>query len=164
MQVLVMYYSMGGRTKTMADSIARGASSVAGVKCVVKSAETVSKEDLVASAAIIAGSPSYLGTMASDIKKVFEKNIVIRDKMCGKVGAAFASAAENPGGAETTILSIIQAMMIYGMIITGAPVSSASGYYGAAGAKYCKDYEIERDCFELGKRAALTALKLAAGE
>ncbi|HPG59868.1 MAG TPA: flavodoxin family protein [Candidatus Wallbacteria bacterium] len=161
MQVLIMYYSMGGRTKNMAEAIARGVHSVEGAACVIKAADEVTKEDLISSSALIAGSPSYLGTMAADLKKVFEKNIGIRDKMCGKVGAAFAGAAETPGGAETTLLSIIQAMLIYGMVIAGTPVSTASGYYGAAITGNTGGGVTDRDSFELGRNVVLLAMKLS---
>lgn len=161
MRVLIIYYSMGGQTQKMAGEVARGVKSVEGAECVVKSAEEIKKDDLAGADALIAGSPSYSGTMASELKKVFEKNIGLRDKMCGKVGAAFACAAETPGGAETTILSIIQSMLIYGMIIAGVPASTASGSYGAAAVKGSSEEESARDAFELGRRVALTALKLS---
>lgn len=161
MQVLIIYYSMGGRTQKLAGDVARGVRSVEGAQCVIKSAEDVKKEDLIGSDALIAGSPSYSGTMASELKKVFEKNIGLRDKMCGKLGAAFACAAETPGGAETTILSIIQSMLIYGMLIAGVPSSTASGSYGAASVKGSLGEESTRDAFELGRRVALIASKLS---
>lgn len=160
MQVLIIYYSMGGRTKKLAEEIARGVVSVEGARCELKSAEDVRKEDITGADALIAGSPSYLGSMASEIKKVFEKNIGVRDKMCGKVGAAFASAAETPGGAETTILSIVQAMLVYGMIVAGVPSSTASGYYGAAAVKDSDAESSMRDAYELGRRVAKIAARL----
>ena len=89
------------------------------MKCVVKSTSEVTKDDFVESDGIIAGSPVYFGVMAAEMKEVFDKFVGIRKKMGDKIGAAFATSGNSSGGKETTIFSIIQAMMIYGMIIVG---------------------------------------------
>ena len=69
--------------------------------------------------------------MAADLKRVLDEFISTRKKMEGKVGAAFATSGDPTGGKETTMFSIIQALMIYGMIIVGDPMS-ATGHYGVA--------------------------------
>jgi NAD(P)H dehydrogenase (quinone) len=122
MQVLVMYYSRSGNTKKLAEEIARGVKEVRGVSCIVKPASEIKKEDFLSSDGIIAGSPVYFGTMAAELKAVFDKLVGIRKKMGDKVGAAFATSGDPTGGKETTIISIIQALMIYGMIIVGDPL------------------------------------------
>ena len=48
-----------------------------------------------------------------------------------KIGAAFATSGDLSGGRETTIMSIIQALLIYGMIIVGDPLD-ATGHYGVS--------------------------------
>jgi len=73
----------------------------------------------------------YFGTMAAELKAVFDKFVSVRKKMENKVGAAFATSADASGGKETTIMSIIQAMLIYGMVIAGDPLD-ATGHYGAS--------------------------------
>ena len=117
MQVLVMYYSRSGNTKKLAQEISNGVNEVDGVKCVVKSTSEVTKDDFVESDGIIAGSPVYFGVMAAEMKEVFDKFVGIRKKMGDKIGAAFATSGNSSGGKETTIFSIIQAMMIYGMML-----------------------------------------------
>jgi len=69
--------------------------------------------------------------MASDLKKVFDEFVGVRRKMGGKVGAAFATSGDVSGGKETTMMSIIQALLIYGMVITGDPLE-ATGHYGTS--------------------------------
>lgn len=49
--------------------------------------------------------------------------------MENKIGAAFAAYGDESGGKETTIMSIIQAFLIYGMIVAGDPLA-ATGHYG----------------------------------
>ncbi len=131
MQVLVLYYSKGGNTRKLAQFIAEGVESVEGVKAVLKSTEEVTKEDFVDSKGIVAGSPVYFGSMAADLKRVFDAFVGVRKKMEGKVGAAFATSADPSGGKETTMISIIQCLLIYGMIVVGDPLS-ATGHYGVA--------------------------------
>lgn len=97
MQVLVMYCSKTGHTKRLAEEIARGVAEVEGVSCVIKSAADVSKDDFAAADGVIAGSPVYFGTMAAELKEVFEKFIGVRRKMEGKIGAAFATSGDPSG-------------------------------------------------------------------
>lgn len=158
MYVLVLYFSKGGNTKKLAQHIADGVSAVPGVDVVVKSTQEVTKEDFVNAAGIIAGSPVYFGVMAADLKRVFDEFIGVRSKMEDKVGAAFASCGFWAGGNETTIMSIIQCMLIYGMIIVGDPMS-ATGHYGAASvaAPDDKDADTAR---KLGTRVAELCKKL----
>ena len=130
MHVLVLYYSKSGNTRKFADLVAEGVKSVSGVDAVMKSTQEVTKDDFVNAAGIIAGSPVYFGVMAADLKRVFDEFVGVRKQMENKVGAAFATSGFWAGGNETTIISIIQCMLIYGMIIVGDPMS-ATGHYGA---------------------------------
>jgi NAD(P)H dehydrogenase (quinone) len=158
MQVLVLYYSKGGNTRRLAESIAEGVGSVEGVTPVVKKTEDVTKDDFVNAAGIIAGSPVYFGVMAADLKRVFDEFVGIRKKMEGKVGAVFATSGDATGGKETTMFSIIQCLLIYGMIVVGDPMD-ATGHYGVAcvGAPDEKTAENGR---KLGRRVAELCRKL----
>ena len=158
MQVLVMYYSRSGNTKKLAEEIARGVQKVEGVKCVLRSVSEITEDDFLNSDGIVAGSPVYFGTMAAELKEVFDKFVGIRGEMEDKVGAAFATSADPSGGKETTIFSIIQAMLIYGMIVVGDPLD-ATGHYGVSciGAP---DKETASNAAKLGKRVASLVKKL----
>ena len=72
-----------------------------------------------------------IDTRLSSADRVLDEFISTRKKMEGKVGAAFATSGDPTGGKETTMFSIIQALMIYEMIIVGDPMS-ATGHYGVA--------------------------------
>jgi len=158
MQILVMYYSRTGNTKKLAEAIARGVREVEEVTCVLKSVSEVKKDDFLSSDGIIAGSPVYFGAMAAEMKGVFDKYVGIRPKMEGKIGAAFATSADPTGGKETTIFSIIQAMLIYGMVVVGDPLE-ATGHYGVA-CTGAPDQKTARNAMKLGKRVALLAKRL----
>jgi NAD(P)H dehydrogenase (quinone) len=131
MQVLILYYSKTGHTKKLAEEIAKGVEKVGDVTCVVKSVAEVTKDDFVTADGIIAGSPVYFGTMAAELKAVFDQFVGVRRKMEDKIGAAFATSGDLSGGRETTLMSIIQALLIYGMIVVGDPLD-ATGHYGVS--------------------------------
>jgi len=158
MQVLVLYYSRGGNTRNLAEAVVQGVESVAGVRCLLRSTDEISKEDFVESGGIIAGSPVYFGVMAAELKKVFDDFVGVRRKMEDKVGAAFATGGDASGGKETTIMSIIQAMLIYGMIIVGDPMS-ATGHYGVA-CVGAPDAGTQQNAFKMGARVAELVKKL----
>jgi NAD(P)H dehydrogenase (quinone) len=158
MQILVLFHSKGGNTRKLAERIGEGVESVSGVKAVLKSTQEVKKEDFVDSAGMIAGSPVYFGAMAYDLKRVFDEFVVIRRKMENKVGAAFATSGDPSGGKETTIISIIQCLLIYGMIVVGDPMD-ATGHYGVA-CVGAPDEKISENGRKLGRRVAELCKKL----
>ena len=129
------------------------------VEAVLRHTRDVTKDDFVAADGLIVGSPVYFGTMAAQLKQVLDEFVGVRRKMENKVGAAFATSGDPSGGKETTILSILQAMLIYGMILVGDPMS-ASGHYGVA----CRGRPDERaigNGRKLGARVAELCRRLA---
>lgn len=160
--ILVTYHSRTGRTRTLAESIAAGAGSVEGTRCLLKPAGEVTEEDFLAADGLVAGSPVYFGTMAAELKSLFDRMIGLRKKMGPKIGAAFATSNHPSGGKETTLLSILQAMLIYGWVVAGDPLE-AGGHYGLACAG-APDGPACRDAESLGRRVALLARDLTPGE
>jgi len=158
MQILILYYSKGGNTQKLAERIGEGVESVSGVKALLKSTQEVKKEDFVDSAGIIAGSPVYFGAMAYDLKRVFDEFVVIRKKMENKVGAAFATSGDPSGGKETTMISIIQCLLIYGLMVVGDPMD-ATGHYGVA-CVGAPDEKMSENGRKLGRRVAELCKKL----
>ena len=158
MQVLVMYYSRTGNTKKLAEHVATGVREIDAVDCLLKPVSELNKDDFVMSDGIIAGSPVYFGTMAYPMKEIFDKYVGIRGEMEDKIGAAFATSGDPTGGKETTIFSIFQAMLIYGMIIVGDPLS-ATGHYGVA-CVGAPDRETASNAVKLGKRVAMLVKRL----
>ncbi len=156
-KILVAYYSKTGNTEKLAYHVAMGARE-AGGDVVLKSIEKVTREDLIAANGIIIGSPVYFGLMAAPVKEFFDKFVALRKKMENKVGAAFATSAHPNGGKETTLLSILQAMLIYSMIVVGDPLI-ASGHYGVA-CSGKPDEETLKSAELLGKRVVMLAEKI----
>ena len=159
MKVLVLYFSKGGNTRKLAEAVSKGVEAVEGVDAVLKNTDDVTQEDFISSGGIIAGSPVYFGVMAAQLKKVFDDFIGVRKQMEGKVGAAFATSGDATGGKETTMMSILQAMLVYGMVIVGDPMS-ATGHFGVA-CVGTPDGKIQDNAIKLGRRVAELAKKLA---
>jgi NAD(P)H dehydrogenase (quinone) len=160
MQILVLYYSRSGNTKKLAEAIAKGVGEVEGASAVLRSASEVTKEDFLNSDGVIVGSPTYFGVMAAPLKEVLDRFVGIRKQMENKVGAAFATSADPSGGKETTMISILQALLIYGMIIVGDPLE-ATGHYGVA-CVGAPDAAAENNAAKLGRRVASLAKRLRA--
>lgn len=137
--ILVTCYSRTGKTKMLAEAIGRGAKSVEGISVDVLSFNRVSASDMVHYDGIILGSPVYFGGVAAELKELIDDTTFVRGKLVGKVGAAFTTSGDRTGGKETAILSIVQAMLIHGMIVVGDPISPEmenaehnGGHYGLA--------------------------------
>ena len=160
MNILILYYSKGGNTRKLAEAIAEGVKLVDKAEPVLRHTRDVKKDDFLDAAGMIVGSPVYFGVMAAELKQILDNFVGIRKKMENKIGATFATSGDPTGGKETTMMSIIQALLIYGMIIVGDPLS-ATGHYGTAcvGAPDDKTQENGR---KLGQRVAELAIKLNA--
>ena len=157
MKVLVLYFSKGGNTAKLAKQIARGVEA-GSAEAVIKTTGEVTKDDFLEAAGVIAGSPVYFGVMAAELKKIFDEFVSTRRKMENKVGAAFATGGHHTGGKETTMMSILQCMLIYGMIIVGDPMD-ASGHYGV-GCVGAPDDTAAGDGYKLGERVAKLCARL----
>lgn len=156
MQILVVYDSKTGNTEKMASAVAEGAKEVGYIDIVVKAVDKTTNNDLLKADGIIIGSPTYYGQMSGKIKNLLDASVKIHGKLEGKIGAAFTSSGGVASGAETTIISILEAMLIHGMIIKG---QSHAEHYGAASVGEPGKRETKR-CKEFGKMVAELVLKL----
>lgn len=141
-KVLVLYYSMYGHVEAMAEAVAEGARSVAGVEVTVKRvAETMpldrareagakldqaapeaSPAELEQYDAIIFGTPTRFGNMAAQMRNFLDQTggLWAKGKLVGKVGSVFTSTGTG-GGQETTITSFWNTLAHHGMVIVPLP-------------------------------------------
>jgi len=146
-KVLIAYYSRSGNTESMAKAIAKGVRDE-NLDVVCKKVEDVDVDELLQVDGLIVGSPTYYGTMAAEIKKFFDASVEHHGKLDGKVGAAFASA--DTSGYETTVFSILEALLIHGMIVQGDPKGP---HYGVTSIGK-PDGRVLENCQRLGRRFA----------
>ncbi len=154
-KVLVLYFTRTGNTKTMAEIVADGAEKE-GAQVTLKDVEETKPDEMLDYDAIVAGSPTYYGGMVGKLKDFFDASVVHHGKLTGKVGGAFSSSANIGGGNETTILDILHAMLIHGMIVEG---KSEGDHYGPVSID-APDDRVKTQCEALGRRVASLAIRL----
>lgn len=152
---LVIYYSRSGNTKQMAKTIAE-AMNEANLPTKCKSVTDTTLDDLQSADAIVVGSPTYYGRMAGPIAQFFDESVTRHGKFDGKVGAAFSSSSNIGGGNETTIMSIIETLLIHGMIVQGDPQGD---HYGPVSIGKPDD-RVLKQCQRRGQRIAQLTNKL----
>ncbi|HMB76329.1 MAG TPA: NAD(P)H:quinone oxidoreductase [Kiloniellaceae bacterium] len=144
-KVLVLYYSSYGHVEKMADAVAEGADAVDDVDVTVKRvpelvpdevarkgnfkldqvAPVAKPQELADYDAIIFGTPTRFGNMASQMRNFLDQTggLWAEGKLIGKVGSVFTSTGTG-GGNETTITSFWNTLAHHGMVIVGLPYAS----------------------------------------
>lgn len=155
--MLITYYTRSGNTKQMADEVEAGAREVSGVEVEVRPVADLAVDDLLGYDGIVMGSPVYFGTMAAELKKLLDDSVEHHGRLAGKVGGAFATSGGPGGGNETTVLDILKALLIHGMIVQG---DFQGDHYGpiAVGAP---DDRSKQECRRYGRRTAELVARLA---
>ena len=155
-KILVSYYSRTNHTRHMAELVGEGAAAEGKAKVEVKPVADVKPDDLPGYDAIILGSPTYYGTMAAELKRLIDDSVAFHGQLAGKVGGAFTSSGNVGGGNETTVMDILKALLIHGMVVQG----TASGdHYGPVAVGDPDDRAAE-ECRKLGQEVAALAVKL----
>ncbi|HPA20150.1 MAG TPA: NAD(P)H:quinone oxidoreductase [Verrucomicrobiae bacterium] len=195
-KILVVYYSMYGHIERMAAAVAEGARSVEGTDVTLKRvpelipAETLKKAgarvdqaapvaapaELVDYDAIIFGTPTRFGNMASQMRNFLDQTgkLWMEGKLIGKVGSVFTSTGTG-GGNETTILTFIPTLLHHGMVVVGLPYAcqelldisqfrggspyGAGTVAGADGSRQPSENELAQARFQ-GRHVATIAKKL----
>jgi NAD(P)H dehydrogenase (quinone) len=153
--ILIIFYTRYGNTARMAEEISEGLKEIPNTNVAIKRiaddvpldiisknsswAEIVenlnkkyppvSVDDLVNELpqydAILFGSPTRFGNMASQMKTLWDRTsrLWLNGSLIGKVGGVFTSASSVHGGQESTAISMMFPMLHHGMIIVGVPYS-----------------------------------------
>jgi NAD(P)H dehydrogenase (quinone) len=144
-EILVLYYSVGGSVKRMADLIAAGITRVPGASARVRTVPRVSTNigsekavpdegapyaelrDLEQCAGLALGSPTRFGNMAAPLKHFWDGTSLLwqRGALAGKPATVFTSTASLHGGQETTLISMMLPLLHHGMLILGLPYTHA---------------------------------------
>jgi NAD(P)H dehydrogenase (quinone) len=138
-----VYYSSYGHVELMARAQAEGAARVSGAKVSVKRvpelmplevaiaagckldqpAPLADPEELANYDAILFGTPTRFGNMASQMRNFLDRTgpLWANNALVGKIGSAFCSTASQHGGQETTLTSFHTTLLHHGMIVIGLP-------------------------------------------
>src|SRR5450631_2039486 len=142
-KILVVYYSSYGHIEVMARAQAEGAARISGAHVSVKRvpelmplevataagckldqpAPIANPEELANYDAILFGTPTRFGNMASQMRNFLDQTgpLWARGALVGKIGSAFCSTASQHGGQEMTLTSFHTTLLHHGMIIVGLP-------------------------------------------
>ncbi|MGH8740888.1 MAG: NAD(P)H:quinone oxidoreductase [Burkholderiales bacterium] len=188
--LLVLYYSVGGSVRRMADLVAEGIERVPGAAARLRTVPRIGSEkavpdagppycelgDLEECAGLALGSPTRFGNMAAPLKHFLDGTSLLwhRGALAGKPACVFTSTSSLHGGQETTLVSMMLPLLHHGMLVLGLPYTQAelnatrSGgtpYGPSHFAGLADDLPISADertlCIAQGKRLAELALKLA---
>ncbi len=140
--ILVLYYSVHGGTRVLAEAIARGVAEVPGmlprVRTVPRVAAVVERpeppvpsdgppyvelSDLEECAGLALGSPTRFGNMAAPMKYFWDQTsgAWLSGALAGKPACVFTSTGSLHGGQESTLLSMMLPLLHHGMFIVGLP-------------------------------------------
>jgi NAD(P)H dehydrogenase (quinone) len=140
--VLVLYYSVGGSVRRMAELVAEGIERVPGAAARVRTVPRVSPLTQTAAPAVpesgppyaelgaleecaglALGSPTRFGNMAAPMKHFLDGTALLwqRGSLAGKPASVFTSTASLHGGQEATLLSMMLPLLHHGMVLVGTP-------------------------------------------
>ena len=124
MKLTVLYYSKTGNTKHMAEIIARGMETVDGAEAKAFSIDKIDEAWAKESKCIVLGTPIYMASVCAAVTSWLQSSFPAY-ALAGKLGGAFATADYIHGGGDLGIRTILDHMMVYGML-----TYSGGGSYG----------------------------------
>lgn len=128
--VLVVYHSLTGNTRAMAEAAAEGAQEVAGVTVELKEVADATTADLEDADGIIVASPTHWANLPTVVAEFVNGWPFLG----GKVTGAIATAGNPGGGSEHVLQSLIAGLLNHGAVILG-PVFEEGGFrFGTMGA------------------------------
>lgn len=167
-RILVAYYSKTGHTAAMAKAVAEGSKKIPTADVTVKTVSEIKCADLFAADALVVGSPVYWSNMAGEVKIFFDRwsnecHVLPPDfQMKDKVGAAFVTAGEVSSGKETTLLSIVAAMLGNRMIVISEGQALGATATTGEGKTPLNNKDLE-EARRLGERVARVTATLKLG-
>ena len=162
--ILITYYSKTAHTQSLAEEVAKGASSIPGVQVVLKKIDQTTTKDLLNADAIIVGSPVYNANIAPEVVQFMSTWPIEGNPLKDKIGAAFVTAGGISAGEELAQVNILQSMLVFGMVVVGGnDWTSAFGASAITNEGVFKTAQLDKiflqKGYSLGKRVATIAKK-----
>lgn len=163
--ILITYYSKTAHTQSLAEEVAKGASTIPGVQVVLKKIDQTTTKDLLNADAIIVGSPVYNANIAPDVVQFMSTWPFEGNPLKDKIGAAFVTAGGISAGEELAQVNILQSMLVFGMVVVGGnDWTSAFGASAITNEGVFKTAQLDKiflqKGYSLGKRVATIAKKM----
>jgi NAD(P)H dehydrogenase (quinone) len=163
--ILITYYSKTAHTQSLAEEVAKGASSIPGVQVVLKRIDQTTTKDLLDANAIIIGSPVYNANLAPEVVQFMSTWPFEGNPLKDKIGAAFVTAGGISAGEELAQVQVLQSMLVFGMIVMGGDDwTSAFGASAITNEGVFKTEKLDslflQKGYNLGKRIATITKKM----
>ena len=163
--ILITYYSKTAHTQSLAEEVAKGASTIPGVQVVLKKIDQTTTKDLLNADAIIVGSPVYNANIAPEVVQFMSTWPIEGNPLKDKIGAAFVTAGGISAGEELAQVNILQSMLVFGMVVVGGnDWTSAFGASAITNEGVFKTAQLDKiflqKGYSLGKRVATIAKKM----
>jgi len=153
MKILVVYYSLYGHVRQLAQAVGEGVSSVSGAELVLRRVQefedierdvipnskhalevwdqhkdipVCTLDDLKVADGILFGTPTRFGNMTAQMKRLFDATapLWLEGAFESKPAGIFVSTATTHGGQETTPYTMMVPLLHLGMLIVGVPYST----------------------------------------
>jgi len=115
MKLTVLYHSVSGNTKQMADVIAEGMKMVENAEAKTFPIEEIDEAWVKDNKCVVVGTPIYYASVSGAIKSFLERPYR-KYELAGKIGGAFATANYMHGGGELGIRLIFDHLLCHGML------------------------------------------------
>ena len=160
MKLTVLYHSVTGNTKQMAEAIAEGMQMVESAESGVFPIEEIDEEWVKESKCVIVGTPIYFASVSGAIKSFLERPFG-KYKLAGKIGGAFATANYIHGGGELGIRLILDHMLCHGMLTYSGGYSCGNPVIHLGPVAITDRLEESMDTFKLyGQRMAAKTIEI----
>ena len=124
MKISIIYSSRTGKTERVAQLIKEGVERVKGIDVKLMNLQdenSIDKDFINNSDGIIFGTPTYYANIAWELKRWIDESTEY--KLEGKLGATFATANSIAGGADIALLTIVNHLMVKGMMVYSGGVA-----------------------------------------
>lgn len=168
-KILIAYHSPGGHTEAMAKAVAEGARKNLLAEVVVKKVADVKCAELLATDALIVGSPVYWSNMAGEVKSFFDRFstecgvLPPTFQMRDKVGGAFVTGGETSSGKEIALMTIVAAMLGNRMIVVSEGQALGAAATTGDGKAPVTEKELN-EAKQLGERVARITATIKGGK
>lgn len=115
MKVTILIHTKSGNTEKVAKDIREGMLKVPGIEAKVMHIDKIDKSYINESKSVIFGTPTYYANMSWEMKRWFDESGEYN--LEGKLGAVFSTCDYIGGGGDTAILTIINHLMVKGMLV-----------------------------------------------
>lgn len=160
MKMTVLYHTKTGNTKQMADEIIKGMVSVEGVEAKALSIDEIDEVWVKESKCVVLGTPIYMASVSGAVANWLQ-GPCMKYGLTGKIGGAFATADYMHGGGDLGIRTILDNMLVLGMLTYSGGGSFGKPVIHLGPVAIASKLEESKETFQLyGQRMATKTMEV----